>query len=120
MTQPNIQPYSVCLRRRGFKSSLSHHWSDFFFKSDINFIRQFFYQTNFYPFSKRQFETSEAMRILNIRHVMKSNDTFHKEFVLSQTSIFITYSYYLKFGCSEGISEASLLSPQRWSVNRCV
>jgi hypothetical protein len=42
----------------------------FFLKSDINFIRQFFYQTVFQPISKRQFETSEAMRILNIRHVV--------------------------------------------------
>jgi hypothetical protein len=42
----------------------------FFLKSDINFMRQFFYQTEFEPISKRQFETLEAMRILNIRHVI--------------------------------------------------
>jgi hypothetical protein len=45
----------------------------FFLKSDINFIRQFFYQTEFEPTSKRLFETSEAiMRILMlfIRHVI--------------------------------------------------
>jgi hypothetical protein len=41
-----------------------------FMKSDINFIRQFSYQTEFLPISKRQFETSELMRILNIRHVI--------------------------------------------------
>jgi hypothetical protein len=50
----------------------------FFLKSDINFIRQFFYQNEFKPIGKRQFETSEVMRILNIR-----SDTFHKEFVPS-------------------------------------
>jgi hypothetical protein len=43
---------------------------NFFLISDINFIRQFFYQTEFKPISKRQFETSEVMRILNIRHVI--------------------------------------------------
>jgi hypothetical protein len=42
----------------------------FFLKSDINFTRQLFYQTKFWPISKRQFEFSEAMRILNIRHVI--------------------------------------------------
>jgi hypothetical protein len=36
----------------------------------IDLIRQFFYQTKLKPISKRQFETSEAMRILNIRHVI--------------------------------------------------
>jgi hypothetical protein len=46
-------------------------WSEkIFFKSDINFISQFFYQTEFKPISKRQFETLEAMRILNIPHVI--------------------------------------------------
>jgi hypothetical protein len=43
---------------------------NFFLKSDINFISQFFYQTEFKPISKRQFETSEAMRILSIRFVI--------------------------------------------------
>jgi hypothetical protein len=37
----------------------------FFLKSNINFIRQFFYEIEFKPISKRQFETLEAMRILN-------------------------------------------------------
>jgi hypothetical protein len=41
-----------------------------FLKSDINFIRQFFYQSEFKPTSKRQFESSEAMCTLNIRHVI--------------------------------------------------
>jgi hypothetical protein len=40
-------------------------------KSDINFISQFFYQTEFEPISKRQFETSEVMRILNISFYFK-------------------------------------------------
>jgi hypothetical protein len=31
----------------------------FFLKSNINFIRQFFYQTEFKTISKHQFETSE-------------------------------------------------------------
>jgi hypothetical protein len=44
----------------------------FFLKSDINFICQFFYQTEFWLISKRRFETSEAMRILNIRHVISN------------------------------------------------
>jgi hypothetical protein len=42
----------------------------FFLKSDINFIRQFFYQSEFKPSRKRQFETSEVIRILKIRHVI--------------------------------------------------
>jgi hypothetical protein len=42
----------------------------YFLESDINFIRQFFFLTEFKPISKRQFETSEVMRILNIRHVI--------------------------------------------------
>jgi hypothetical protein len=74
MTQPNKY-----IRRRGFKSCLAHHWSDLFLETvsetdfllDVNFIRQFFYQTEFEPTSKRQFETSEAMSILKIRHISK-------------------------------------------------
>jgi hypothetical protein len=42
----------------------------FFLKSDINFIRQLFYQTEFKTISNRQFETLEAMCILKIRHVI--------------------------------------------------
>jgi hypothetical protein len=42
----------------------------FFLKSDINFIRQLLYQTEFKTISNRQFETSEAMCILKIRHVI--------------------------------------------------
>jgi hypothetical protein len=38
----------------------------FFLKSDINFMCQFFSQTEFYPINKCQFETSEAMGISNI------------------------------------------------------
>jgi hypothetical protein len=73
------QIYSYVLER--FKSSLERIiGQNFFLKSDINFIRQFFYQTKFYPISKRQFETSEAMRItlcyyivvtLFIRHLFR-------------------------------------------------
>jgi hypothetical protein len=55
---------------RRFKSNPAHHWQKFFLKSDINFTRQFLYQSEFKPISKRQFETSEAMRILNIRHAI--------------------------------------------------
>jgi shikimate kinase len=43
---------------------------NFFLKSDINFIHQLFYQTEFKPISQRQFETSEVKRILNRRHVI--------------------------------------------------
>jgi hypothetical protein len=44
---------------------------NFFLKSDINFIRQnLFCQTEFKPITKQQFETSEVIRILNIRHVI--------------------------------------------------
>jgi hypothetical protein len=42
---------------------------NFFSKSDINFVRQFFHQTKLKPI-ERQFETSETMCILNIRHVI--------------------------------------------------
>jgi hypothetical protein len=34
------------------------------------FIRHFFYQTELKKITKRQFETSEVMRILNIRHII--------------------------------------------------
>jgi hypothetical protein len=57
MTQPNY-----CVLEGG--------GSKFLVKLDINFIHQLFYQTEFQPISKRQCETSEAMRILNIRHVI--------------------------------------------------
>jgi hypothetical protein len=40
-----------------------------FLKSD-NFIRLFFYHTEFKLISKHQFETSEVIRIWNIRHVI--------------------------------------------------
>jgi hypothetical protein len=55
----------ICPRRRGFKSSLAHHWSKIFLENRHQ------YQT--------PIETSEAMRILYIRHVISSCDTFHKE-----------------------------------------
>jgi hypothetical protein len=61
----------------------------FFLKLDINFICQFFYETEFKQISKRQFETSEAMCIIRYAMLFQS---FHKEFVQSYTSIFITYS----------------------------
>jgi hypothetical protein len=38
---------TFCHRRQGLKSSLPHHWSKFFLISDVNIIRQFFYQTEF-------------------------------------------------------------------------
>jgi hypothetical protein len=56
--------------RRSLKLGTAHHWSEFFFKSDINFISQFFYQSEFKPINKRQFEPSEVMHIMNIRHVI--------------------------------------------------
>jgi hypothetical protein len=66
MTQPNIYV---------LEGVVSNHVEriigrNFFLKSDINFIRQFVYQTVFLPIRKRQLETSEATRILNIRHVI--------------------------------------------------
>jgi hypothetical protein len=54
----------------GASTRLAHLWSEFFLEIRINFIRQFFYHTEFKPISKRQFETSKAMRILNKRHVI--------------------------------------------------
>jgi hypothetical protein len=42
----------------------------FFVQSGDSFIREFFYQSEFEPISKRQFVTSEVIRILNIRHVI--------------------------------------------------
>jgi hypothetical protein len=61
MTQPN----NYVLGGGGFQSSWRIIGQKFFFKADINFIRQFFT-----AISKSQFESSEAMRILNIRHVI--------------------------------------------------
>jgi hypothetical protein len=66
---------------------------NFFLKFDINLIRPFLYQTEFYPISKLQFEISEAIRILNIStYVMlfQSSDTFHKE--CSEFDFHIYYS----------------------------
>jgi hypothetical protein len=54
-----------------------------FLKSNINFIRQFFYQSKFKPISKRHFETSEMMRILRHAMLFLGSDTFHKKFVQS-------------------------------------
>jgi hypothetical protein len=42
--------------RRGSQSCLANHWSEFFLKSNINFIIHIFYQTEFKQISKRQFE----------------------------------------------------------------
>jgi hypothetical protein len=42
----------------------------FILQSNVNFIRQFFYNSKFKPISKRQFVTSEVIRIFNIRHVI--------------------------------------------------
>jgi hypothetical protein len=66
MTQPNIYVLE------GGASNQVHRIisQKCFLKSDINFVRQFFYETEFKPISKCQFETSETMRILNIRHVI--------------------------------------------------
>jgi hypothetical protein len=66
MTQPNIHVLE------GGASNQVRRIIDqnVFLKSDINFIRQFFYQTEFLPIRKPQFETSEAMRISNMRHVI--------------------------------------------------
>jgi hypothetical protein len=64
MTQQNIYVLE------DFKSCLAHYWSEFFLKPYINFIGQILYQTEFEPISIHQFETAEAMRNLNIRHVI--------------------------------------------------
>jgi hypothetical protein len=67
MTQPNIY-----VLEGGASNQVQRIiGQNFFLQSNVDdFIRQFFYQTEFKPISKRQFETSEAMRILNIRHVI--------------------------------------------------
>jgi hypothetical protein len=66
MTQPNIYVLE------GGASNQVHRIisKKFFLKSDINFIRNFFYQTEFKLISKRQLETSEAMRILNKHNII--------------------------------------------------
>jgi hypothetical protein len=66
MTQPNI----YVLEGGAFNQVQRIIGQNFFLKSDINFMRQFFYQTEFKLIIKLQFETSAVMRILNIRHVM--------------------------------------------------
>jgi hypothetical protein len=66
MTQPNIYVQDG----RASNQVQRICGQNFFLKSDINFMRQFFYQTEFKLISKRQFETSAAMRNLNIRHVI--------------------------------------------------
>jgi hypothetical protein len=42
----------------------------FILQADDNFICELFYQSEFKPISKRQFITSEVIRILNILHVI--------------------------------------------------
>jgi hypothetical protein len=54
MTQPNTRYSYIGFKRRGFKSSHVHHWSEIFLEIRHQFIRQFFYQTEFKPISKRQ------------------------------------------------------------------
>jgi hypothetical protein len=66
MTQPNIY-----VLERGASNEVQRIIDQkFFLKSDINVISQFFCKTKFKPISKRLFEFSEEMRILNIRHVI--------------------------------------------------
>jgi hypothetical protein len=66
MTQPNIY-----VLEGGASNQVQRVIGQkFFFISDINFIPQFVYKTEFKPINNRQFETSEAMRILNIRNVI--------------------------------------------------
>jgi hypothetical protein len=55
MTEPETEP--------NIKALLKALGQDFFLKSDIYFIRQLFYQSEYKPTGKRQFETSEVMRI---------------------------------------------------------
>jgi hypothetical protein len=71
VTALTIDPTKHLSPRSGASNQAQHIIGQkFSLKSDINFIRQFCYQTEFKPISKRQFvETSEVMRILNIRHV---------------------------------------------------
>jgi hypothetical protein len=66
MTQPNIY-----VLEGGTTNQVQRIISQIFLlKSDMNFIRQFFYQTEFKPIRKRKFETSKTKGVLNIRHVI--------------------------------------------------
>jgi hypothetical protein len=64
MTQPNIYVLEGGVPNHVYRII----GRKFFLKSDIKY--QFFYQTESLPISKRQFETSEVMRILDIRHII--------------------------------------------------
>jgi hypothetical protein len=65
------QPNNYVLKGRASNQVQRIIGQKFFLKTNINFILlQLLYQTEFQPISKHQFETSEAMRILNIRHVV--------------------------------------------------
>jgi hypothetical protein len=67
MTQSN----NYVLEGGGASNQVQHTiGQNFFLKSDTNYILQIYYQTEFKSTSRRQFETTEAMRILNIRHVV--------------------------------------------------
>jgi hypothetical protein len=78
MTQPKIQALG------GASNKVQRIiGQNYFLKSDINFIRQFFYKTDFKPISKRQFKTAEVMRILIYVMLFQSSDIFHMEFVPS-------------------------------------
>jgi hypothetical protein len=69
MTQPKIK-YRFVLEGGASNQVWRIISQNFFLKTDINFIRQFLYQTEFKPISNRQFETSKVIHILNIRHVI--------------------------------------------------
>jgi hypothetical protein len=60
MTQPNNYVLE------GGASNEVSAGQNFFLTWDINLLRQFFYETEFKLISKRHFETSDAMRILNV------------------------------------------------------
>jgi hypothetical protein len=56
-------------QRRGLKLSTAHHWSEIILEIRHQFHTSI-HQSEFKSISKRQFETSEVMRILNIRRVI--------------------------------------------------
>jgi hypothetical protein len=66
-----------------------------FLKSNINFIRQYFYQTVFKPISKRQFETSEAMRILNTHVISKQWHSIRNLFRVRLPYLLLIRSQYI-------------------------
>jgi hypothetical protein len=70
MVEKHFKNKIAPVRSRGGSLVINENEMKFFLQSNVDFIRQFFYQSKFKSISKRQFLTPKVIRILNIRHVI--------------------------------------------------